>query len=111
MNVLNTSTVDDTVAISLTVPEDDAAAALDAIEKAKEAIGYSEVRYNPDIGKVSLVGAGMKSSPGVSATLFQALGEGGINFDMISTSVIRISAVKVDATNADAVRAIHTTTG
>ena len=111
MIVQNTSTVDDTVAISLTVPEDDAAAALDAIEKAKEAIGYSEVRYNPDIGKVSLVGAGMKSSPGVSATLFQALGEGGINIDMISTSEIRISVVTEEARLDDAVRAIHSAFG
>src|SRR5690625_5253410 len=111
MIVQNSSTVDETVAISLTVPEDDAAAALDAIEKAKEAIGYSEVRYNPDIGKVSLVGAGMKSSPGVSATLFQALGEGGINIDMISTSEIRISVVTEEARLDDAVRAIHSAFG
>ena len=79
MIVQNTSTTDDTVAISLTLPEADAPAAIAAIEAAREAIGYTEVRYDEQIGKVSVVGAGMKSSPGVSATLFRSLGEAGIN--------------------------------
>src|SRR5699024_3089260 len=86
MIVQNSSTVDETVAISLTLPEDDAPAAIKASEEAQEAIGYSEVRYNDQIGKVSIVGAGMRSHPGVSATLFRSLGEAGINIDMISTS-------------------------
>ena len=93
MIVQNSSTVDDTVAISLTLPESDAPAALEAIESAREAIGFTEVRYNDLIGKVSIVGAGMRSHPGVSATLFRSLGEAGINIDMISTSEIRISVV------------------
>ncbi|UVY85055.1 aspartate kinase [Brachybacterium sp. NBEC-018] len=111
MIVQNTSTTDDTVAISLTLPESDAPAALDAIEKAKEAIGFKEVRYNDQIGKVSLIGAGMKSHPGVSALLFRSLGEAGINIDMISTSEIRISVVTAQSDLEAAVRAIHTAFG
>ncbi|MCW1805042.1 aspartate kinase [Brachybacterium squillarum] len=111
MIVQNTSTTDDTVAISLTLPESDAPAALAAIEKAHEAIGYKEVRYNDQIGKVSLIGAGMKSHPGVSALLFRSLGEAGINIDMISTSEIRISVVTAQSDLEDAVRAIHTAFG
>ena len=111
MIVQNSSIVDDTVAISLTLPESDAPAALKAIEEAHEAIGYTEVRYNDQIGKVSIVGAGMRSHPGVSATLFRSLGEAGINIDMISTSEIRISVVTEQARLADAVRAIHTAFG
>ena len=111
MIVQNTSTTDDTVAISLTLPESDAPAALAAIEKAKEAIGYKEVRYNDQIGKVSLIGAGMKSHPGVSALLFRSLGEAGINIDMISTSEIRISVVTAQSDLEAAVRAIHTAFG
>lgn len=111
MIVQNTSTTDDTVAISLTLPEADAPAAIAAIEAAREAIGYTEVRYDEQIGKVSVVGAGMKSSPGVSATLFRSLGEAGINIDMISTSEIRISVVTDQSRLDDAVRVIHTAFG
>jgi aspartate kinase len=111
MIVQNSSTVDDTVAISLTLPESDAPAALEAIEAAREAIGFTEVRYNDQIGKVSIVGAGMRSHPGVSATLFRSLGEAGINIDMISTSEIRISVVTEQSRLDDAVRVIHTAFG
>ncbi|EWS79505.1 aspartate kinase [Brachybacterium phenoliresistens] len=111
MIVQNSSTVDDTVAISLTLPEADAPAALAAIERARETIGYREVRYDDQIGKVSVVGAGMKSSPGVSATLFRCLGEAGINIDMISTSEIRISVVTDVHRLDDAVRVIHSAFG
>ncbi len=108
MIVQNTSTTNDTVAISLTLPESDAAAALAALEAAQAEVGFVEVRYTDRIGKVSLVGAGMRQSPGVSATLFRALGEAGINIDMISTSEIRISVVTDIDRLDDAVRAIHT---
>ena len=111
MIVQNTSTTDDTVAISLTLPEADAPAALEAIEQAHEAIGYAEVRYDDQIGKVSIVGAGMRSHPGVSARLFRSLGEAGINIDMISTSEIRISVVTDRGRLDDAVRVIHTAFG
>ncbi|MGY5766409.1 aspartate kinase [Brachybacterium sp. DNPG3] len=111
MIVQNSSTVDDTVAISLTLPESDVPAAIAAIEKAHDTIGYTEVRYNPLIGKLSLIGAGMKSHPGVSAKLFRSLGEAGINIDMISTSEIRISVVTSQAQLDDAVRVVHSAFG
>ena len=111
MIVQNSSTVDDTVAISLTLPEADSRAAIAAIEAAKDEIGFTEVRYNDQIGKVSIVGAGMRSHPGVSATLFRSLGEAGINIDMISTSEIRISVVTEEARLDDAARVIHTAFG
>ncbi|MFC7457689.1 aspartate kinase [Brachybacterium sp. GCM10030267] len=111
MIVQNSSTTDDTVAISLTLPETDVPAALEAIETARETIGYTEVRYDDQIGKVSIVGAGMKSHPGVSATLFRSLGDAGINIDMISTSEIRISVVTEQSRLDDAVRVIHSAFG
>lgn len=111
MIVQNSSIVDDTVAISFTLPESDAPAAMQAIEDIKDEIGYSEVFYTNKIGKVSVVGAGMKSSPGVSATLFSALGDAGINIDMISTSEIRISVVVSSEDTDEAVRVIHTAFG
>lgn len=107
MIVQNSSIVDETVAISLTMPQADAPAAMEAIRAAHEEIGYQDLRHTDRIGKVSVVGAGMKSSPGVSATLFSALGEAGINIDMISTSEIRISVVVAEADTDEAVRAIH----
>lgn len=111
MIVQNTSTTDDTVAISLTLPEADATAALDALEAARDEVGFTALRYTDRIGKVSLVGAGMRQSPGVSARLFRALADAGINVDMISTSEIRISVVTDLERLDDAVRAIHTAFG
>src|SRR5699024_10540548 len=111
MIVQNSSTVDDTVAISLTLPEADAPAAIKAIEDAHEQIGFTEVRYNDQIGKVSIVGAGMRSHPAASAALFRSLGEDGINIDMISASEIRIAVVTEQAKLGEAVRVIHTAFG
>ena len=71
-----------------------------------------DLRYDDQIGKVSLVGAGMRSHPGVSATFFAALADAGVNIEMISTSEIRISVVVRDAdASDDAVRAVHTAFG
>ncbi len=109
MIVQNTPVDDLTRAnISFTVPEADAQRTLDALNAAQEELGFREVRYNPNIGKLSLVGAGMRSNPGVSAKLFGALSTAGINIDMISSSEIRISVV-TDLDDLDrAVRAVHT---
>ena len=79
--------------ITFTIPEADAQVALDALEAAKEEIGFHEVLYNPNIGKLSLVGTGMRTNPGVAARLFAALSEAGINIDLISSSEIRLSIV------------------
>ncbi|MDO5064417.1 MAG: aspartate kinase [Actinomyces bowdenii] len=97
--------------ISFTCPDGDSAAARAALEAAREELGFKSLHFNPDIGKLSLVGAGMRSHPGVSARLFGALSEAGVNIHMISTSEIRISVVVDDAVLDEAVRAVHSAFG
>ena len=94
--------------VSFTLPMADGSTAMTALTAVQGTIGFARLQYDDQIGKVSLVGAGMRSHPGVSATFFSALAEAGVNIDVISTSEIRISVVthadKVDT----AVRAVHT---
>ena len=97
--------------ITFTLPEDHARAALDALGEARGEIGYDELRYNPDIGKLSLIGVGMRTNPGVSARLFSALSDAGINIDLISTSEIRLSVVTRLEDLDRAVQAVHTAFG
>ena len=97
--------------ISFTCPDGDSAAAREALEAAREELGFRSLHFNPDIGILSLVGAGMRSNPGVSARLFGALSEAGVNIHMISTSEIRISVVVDDAVLDEAVRAVHSAFG
>ncbi|GAA1651099.1 aspartate kinase [Georgenia ruanii] len=97
--------------ISFTLPEADGPATLKAIEAAKDELKFEELRYDDQIGKLSLVGAGMRSHPGVSAKLFGALAAAGINIEMISTSEIRISVVTRAQDLDTAVRAVHTAFG
>ncbi|MBM7781706.1 aspartate kinase [Arthrobacter tumbae] len=93
--------------ISFTLPIVEGADARAALKTAQAAVGYESVEYDEQIGKLSLIGAGMRSNPGVSYKFFKALSDAGVNIDMISTSEIRISVV----TSADlldtAVRAVH----
>ena len=93
--------------ISFTLPQEQGAAALAALEEQKEQLGFAEVEYKDSIGKLSLVGAGMKSNPGVSFTFFEALSEAGVNIEMISTSEIRISVITDIEKLDEAVRAVH----
>ena len=89
----------------------DGATATRALNDVQESIGFDHLRYDDQIGKLSVVGAGMRSHPGVTATLFDALSEAHINIDMISTSEIRISVVtRADLLDA-AVKAAHTAYG
>ncbi len=97
--------------ISFTCPDGDSAKAREALEAAREELGFRSLHFNPDIGILSLVGAGMRSNPGVSARLFGALSEAGVNIHMISTSEIRISVVVDDAVLDEAVRAVHSAFG
>jgi len=93
--------------ISFTLPKEDLKRARVILEGTAAAVGAEEVRTDENIAKVSLVGAGMKTHPGVAADMFDVLSELGINIDIISTSSIRISCV-VAATEVErAVRAIH----
>jgi aspartate kinase len=94
--------------VSFTLPMADGAKAVNVLTAVQERVGYESLQYDDQIGKLSLIGAGMRSHPGVSAEFFKALSEAGINIEMISTSEIRISVVtRVDSLN-DAVRAVHT---
>ncbi len=97
--------------ISFTLPTGSVDAAHLAIEEDRDAIGYEKLVVDDTIGKISLIGAGMKSSSGVSAKFFAALRDSGINIEMISTSDIRISVVTRSEALDDAVRAVHTAFG
>lgn len=92
--------------LSFTVPRDDVPAAQEALKPIADELGI-DLATDVSMGKVSIVGAGMKSHPGVAAKVFTTLGEGGINIHMISTSPIRISCVVPSAQVPDAVRALH----
>ena len=106
MIVQNVST-GGTTDISFTVPREDGLRAKQSVDAVLGEIGAAGVSYDEDIGKVSLVGAGMRSHPGVAATMFAALAEAGVNIEMISTSSIRISCVVREADVVKAVRAVH----
>ena len=93
--------------ISFTLPIVEGADALAALHAAQDQIGFESIEYNEQIGKLSLIGAGMRSHPGVSATFFKALSDAGININMISTSEIRISVVTHADLLDEAVRVIH----
>ncbi|HEX6366707.1 MAG TPA: ACT domain-containing protein, partial [Agromyces sp.] len=94
--------------ISFTVPMADGERALTALSHEQAAIGFTSLQYDDQIGKLSLVGNAMRSATGVSATLFEALYNAGINIEMISTSEIRISVVtRADSVQA-AAAAVHT---
>ncbi len=97
--------------ISFTLPATAVSAAREAIEADRGAIGYAELVVDESIGKLSLVGAGMRSSSGVSAKLFGALRDAGVNIEMITTSDIRISVVTRAEVLDDAVRAVHSAFG
>ncbi|MGW6144670.1 aspartate kinase [Streptomyces sp. NPDC055144] len=97
--------------ISFTLPKTEGRKAIDALEKTKTAVGFESLRYDDQIAKISLVGAGMKTNPGVTAGFFEALSDAGVNIELISTSEIRISVVtRADDVN-EAVRAVHTAFG
>ncbi|MDF2747765.1 MAG: aspartate kinase, partial [Propionibacteriaceae bacterium] len=97
--------------ISFTLPSTDGRAAMATLDGLREEIGFDDVLYDDRIGKVSVVGVGMRSHPGVTAKFFSALAEVGVNIEMISTSEIRISVV-VDQDDVDrAVAAAHTAFG
>ncbi len=93
--------------ISFTVPKDDMSATMNVAARAAEEIGARDVYADPDIARVSLVGAGMKTNPGVTAKMFETLASAGINIEMISTSAIRISCVVREDAIERAVNLLH----
>ena len=97
--------------ISFTLPKTDGQVAVQALKRIQPASGFASLLYDDQIGKLSLVGVGMRSHPGVSATFFKALAETGVNIEMISTSEIRVSVITRADQLDDAVRAVHTAFG
>ncbi len=97
--------------ISFTLPKAEGQKAMAALARGKDAIGFEALQYDDGIGKVSLVGAGMRTHPGVSATFFRALADAGVNVELISTSEIRVSVVCRADDVAAAVAAVHSAFG
>ncbi|HEY2553293.1 MAG TPA: aspartate kinase [Streptosporangiaceae bacterium] len=93
--------------ISFTLPREDGQAAMTALRQLQQEIGFDSLLYDDRIGKVSVVGAGMRTHPGVSAAFFGALADAGVNIEMISTSEIRISVVVDENDVQAAVTAAH----
>ncbi|MBB5871202.1 aspartate kinase [Allocatelliglobosispora scoriae] len=93
--------------ISFTLPKTDGPTAMAALSRIQELVGFKGLLFDDHVGKVSLVGAGMRSHPGVAAKFFAALGEAGVNIEMISTSEIRVSVVCRDTDLDKAVLAVH----
>jgi aspartate kinase len=105
--IVQSSSEDGRTDISFTVPKEDVERAEPLLADAARDVGAERVSTDSSVGKVSLVGAGMKTHPGVAADLFDALAEAGINIEIISTSSIRISCVVAASEVERAVRAIH----
>jgi aspartate kinase len=93
--------------ISFTLPREDGQTAMGALARIQEEVGYDKLLYDDQIGKVSLIGAGMRSHPGITAKFFASLASAGVNIEMISTSEIRISVIVDEAQVDEAVRATH----
>jgi len=109
MIVQNVSTTENHLSdISFTLPHSDRPKVVDALKGRKSDVGFVSVSYDDEIGKLSIVGAGMKTSSGVSAKLFGALARAGINIEMISTSEIRISVITRADQLKEATRVVHT---
>ena len=94
--------------ISFTLPKAEGADATAILQKLQGEVGFASIQYDDQIGKLSLVGAGMRSHPGVTATFFGALSEAGINIEMISTSEIRISVICRESDLERGARGAHT---
>jgi aspartate kinase len=97
--------------ISFTLPRGETHKAQAVLEPLADEVGAGGVRVDADIAKVSLVGAGMKTHPGIAAKMFGALSAAGVNIEMISTSTIRISVVVAKSQVETAVQAVHAAFG
>jgi aspartate kinase len=101
------NTIHQIAELSFSVPSEDVAAARAGIATAMAALGTMEVEEDHDLAKVSLIGAGMRSHPGIAAKMFRTLADNGINLRMISTSPIKISCMISKSEMATAVRVLH----
>jgi aspartate kinase len=110
MIVQNTSK-DGTTDISFTMPKADMRVAEEIVARVAREIGAAGVTHDADIARISLVGAGMKTSPGIAAKMFRVLADNDVNIEMISTSTIRISVVTALSDLEKAARSLHTAFG
>jgi aspartate kinase len=110
MIVQNTSK-QGTTDISFTMPKADMRVAEEIVGRIAGEIGAAGVTHDADIARISLVGAGMKTSPGIAAKMFRVLAENDVNIEMISTSTIRISVVTAASDLETAARSLHTAFG
>jgi len=97
--------------ISFTLPKTDGEKTLQALRAAQDKVGFSDVAFDDNIGKLSVIGGGMRTNAGVSAQLFTALFDAGINMEMISTSEIRISVITRGEDLTSAMQVVHTAFG
>jgi aspartate kinase len=105
------STISGRTDVSFTLPKGDGHTAMQALQQAQPMIGFESLQYDDSIGKISLIGAAMRTEPGVTARFMRALADASVNVELISTSEIRISVItRADALDA-AVRAVHTAFG
>ena len=93
--------------ISFTLPREDGQKAMTALARLKDDVGYERLQFEDSVGKVSIIGAGMRSSPGITASFFESLANAGVNIEMISTSEIRISVIVAENQVDAAVNAAH----
>jgi aspartate kinase len=93
--------------ISFTLPKTDGHIAMAAMNRVQDSVGFESLQYDDQIGKISLIGAGMRSHPGVSARFFEAMADAGVNIEMISTSEIRVSVVCRSEDVPRGVAAVH----
>jgi aspartate kinase len=107
MIVQNVSSASGLTDISFTLPKSDAATVITALTAEQPDVGFDSLQHDDQIGKLAVVGAGMRTNAGVTAKLFTALFDAGINIEMISTSEIRISVVTRADTVNEAMRVVH----
>ena len=97
--------------ISFTLSKDEGQKATQVLQRIQGEVGFASLLYDDTVGKLSLIGAGMRSHPGVTATFFAAMAEAGVNIEMISTSEIRISIIVREADLERGAKAAHTAFG
>ena len=97
--------------ISFTLPKSEGQNAIAVLQRIQGEVGFASIQYDDQVGKISLIGAGMRSHPGVTATFFAAMADAGVNIEMIATSEIRISIVCREGDLDKAVRSAHTAFG
>jgi aspartate kinase len=93
--------------ISFTLPKSEGSNAIGILQRIQGEIGFQSLQYDDQIGKLSLIGAGMRSHPGVTASFFAAMASAGVNIEMISTSEIRISIICRETDLDAGVKAVH----